>query len=59
MTEESGPAVYRRVTVFTSTFWRGKRLAWVHRVAAGRYHQRRGVPCVTGIWVCDSPGPHH
>jgi hypothetical protein len=23
MTEESGPAVYRRVTVFTSTFWRG------------------------------------
>jgi len=27
--------------------------------AAGRYRQRRGVPCVTGIWVCDSPGPHH
>jgi hypothetical protein len=24
-----------------------------------RYRQRRGVPCVTGIWFCNSPDSHH
>jgi hypothetical protein len=37
----------------------GAGLATPAAIEAGHQQMPGTVPCVTGIWVCDSPGPHH